>query len=106
MSGGAAGGRTGGMVGGMAGGMAGDWLPRFLEAIQAERDAAANTLAAYARDLTDFAAFLAARGIGYGEAARADIEAYLADLEDRAMARATRARGLLTIRRLSRFPFL
>ena len=35
--------------------MAGAWLERFLEAIQAERDAARNTSLSYARDLTDFA---------------------------------------------------
>ena len=31
------------------------WLERYLEAIQAERDAAKNTLLSYARDLNDFA---------------------------------------------------
>jgi integrase/recombinase XerD len=82
------------------------WLPRFLEAIQAERDAAANTLAAYARDLTDFAAFLAARSRDLAAAERADIEAYLADLELRGMARATRARRLSAIRQIYRFAFL
>lgn len=90
----------------MSGGKTGDWLPRFLEAIQAERDAAANTLAAYTRDLTDFAAFLATRGIGYADATRADIEAYLADLDERGMAQATRARRLSAIRQLYHFAFL
>jgi hypothetical protein len=82
------------------------WLPRFLEAIQAERDAAHNTLAAYARDLTDFAAFLAGRGGDLATAGRADIEAYLADLDDRGMARATRARRLSAIRQLYHFAFV
>lgn len=86
--------------------MAGAWLDRFLEAIQAERDAARNTLVSYARDLTDFAAFLKARGLGYPEASRADIEAYLVDQDVRGMAQATRARRLSAIRQLYRFAFL
>lgn len=86
--------------------MSASWLPRFLEAIRAERDAAPNTLLAYARDLQDFADFLAGRGLGYDAAGRAEIEAYLADLHDRGMAEATRARRLSAIRQLYRFAFL
>jgi integrase/recombinase XerD len=82
------------------------WLPPFLEALQAERDAARNTLEAYARDLRDFAAFLAGRGVELATAGRGDIEAYLEDLADRGMARATRARRLSAIRQLFRFAFL
>lgn len=85
---------------------AGTWLPRFLEAIRAERDAARNTLLAYARDLGEYAAFLAGRGRDYADADRADVEAYLVDLADRGMARATRARRLSAIRQLHRFAFL
>jgi integrase/recombinase XerD len=84
----------------------GRWVPRFLEAIQAERDAARNTLAAYGRDLGDFAAFLAGRGSAFATAGRAEIEAYLEDLADRGMARATRARRLSAIRQLYTFAFL
>lgn len=80
------------------------WLSRYLEAIRAERDAAANTLAAYARDLTDFADFLSPRG--YAGAGRADIEAYLVDLENRGMAQTTRARRLSAIRQFYRFAYL
>jgi integrase/recombinase XerD len=82
------------------------WLGQFLEAIRAERDAAANTLAAYARDLEDFAAFLAGRGQDFGAAGRADVEAYLVDLQDRGMAEATRARRLSAIRQFYRFAYL
>lgn len=82
------------------------WLERFLEAIQAERDAARNTLLSYGRDLGDFAAFLAARGLGFAGAGRAEIEAYLAELDARGMARATRARRLSAIRQLYRHAFL
>jgi integrase/recombinase XerD len=86
--------------------MSAAWLPRFLEAIRAERDAAANTLAAYARDLRDFAAFLAPRGLDFASAGRADVEAYLVDLDARGMAAATRARRLAAIRQFYRFAFL
>lgn len=80
------------------------WVLRYLEAIRAERDAATNTLDAYARDLRDFADFLHPRT--YAEATRADIEAYLVDLDSRGMARATRARRLSAIRQFYRFAFL
>jgi integrase/recombinase XerD len=82
------------------------WLPRYLEAIQAERDAARNTLLSYARDLTDFADFLDRRGLDYTTATRAHIEAYLVDQDARGMAQATRARRLSAIRQLYRFAFL
>lgn len=82
------------------------WLERFLEAIQAERDAARNTALSYARDLTDFSGFLAGRDRDLSTADRADIEAYLVDQADRGMADSTRARRLSAIRQLYRFAFL
>lgn len=82
------------------------WLDRFLEAIQAERDAARNTLLSYGRDLGDFAAFLHARDKDYADAGRVDIEAFLVDQADRGMSEATRARRLSAIRQLYRFAFL
>lgn len=82
------------------------WLERYLEAIQAERDASRNTVLSYARDLNDFAAFLRRAGKDYADAGRADIEAYLVDQDDRGMALATRARRLSAIRQLYRFAFL
>ena len=85
---------------------AASWLPRYLEAIQAERDAARNTLVSYARDLTDFADFLARRGLDYTTAGRGDIEGYLVEQDARGMAQATRARRLSAIRQLYRFAFL
>ena len=82
------------------------WPPRFLEAIRAERDAAANTLSAYQRDLEDFADFLAGRGLDYASAARAEIEDYMTDLSLRGMAEATRARRLSALRQFNRFAYL
>lgn len=82
------------------------WIARFLEAMQAERDAARNTLSAYARDLADYSAHLCRRQRDYATATRADIETYLEHLADRGLARATRARRLSAVRQLHRFAFL
>ncbi|MEE9454705.1 MAG: site-specific tyrosine recombinase XerD [Paracoccaceae bacterium] len=85
--------------------MARDWMPIFLEALQAERDAAYNTMAAYARDLGDFSAYLHHHSRGFETATRADIEAYLITLEAVGLAQSTRARRLSSIRQLFRFAF-
>ena len=79
------------------------WIAPFLEAMRAERGAAPNTLAAYARDLTDLEGFLAARGRDLAGCTRAEIEDWLADLDARGLARATRARRLAAARQLFRF---
>ncbi|HEU0221033.1 MAG TPA: tyrosine recombinase [Paracoccaceae bacterium] len=79
------------------------WIPLLLEALAAERNAARNTLAAYARDLADYAAFLAARGAGPEHVDRAGIEEYLAGLAARGLSMATRARRLSALKQLHRF---
>ncbi|TVQ55646.1 MAG: tyrosine recombinase [Rhodobacteraceae bacterium] len=81
------------------------WIAPFLEALSAEQGAAANTLAAYGRDLADLADFLAARGRDGASAARADIEAWMVDLESRGLSAATRARRLAAARGAFRFAF-
>ncbi|MGF1660431.1 MAG: tyrosine recombinase [Rubrimonas sp.] len=80
-----------------------DWRGAFLDAIRAERGAADNTVLAYARDLEDLSGFLAGRGVSAGDAARADVEAWLADLAARGLADATRARRLSAARRYFAF---
>lgn len=80
-----------------------DWTAAFLEARAAEAGAAANTLAAYARDLADFADWLDRRGLALGTAAERDVETYLAALDARGLATATRARRLSAIRQLFAF---
>lgn len=78
-------------------------LETFLEMLVAERNAAANTEAAYRRDLVDFQAFLAKRG---GSLATADgdaIRAYLARLAQAGMTARTAARRLSAIRQFYRF---
>lgn len=81
------------------------WTDAFLDAIRAERDAAENTLLAYRRDLQDYAAHLAARGVSLAQATRADMEDYLAALGEAGLAPATRARRLSALRQLHRFAF-
>ena len=77
----------------------------FLEMLSAERGAAQNTLAAYRRDLTDFAALVVSRGRDLETASADDIRAYMAGLSDAGMAAATAARRLSAIRQLFRFLF-
>ena len=71
---------------------------RFLEMMAAERGAAANTLAAYGRDLEGYTGFLAG-----AEPTPDHIRDYLAHLESHGMARSTAARKLSAIRQFHRF---
>jgi integrase/recombinase XerD len=78
-------------------------LESFIEMLRAERQAAANTVDAYRRDLADLAGFLARRG---GELVTADspsLRAYLAALDRAGMAPRTAARRLSAMRRFYRF---
>ena len=71
--------------------------------MRAERGAAENTIQAYARDLLDYSGFLTSRNRDVDTAGRAEIEAYLAGLDDQGMAASTRARRLSALRQLHRF---
>ena len=81
------------------------WVQVFLEAQAAELDAALNTQAAYARDLTDFADWLTRRSLHYASASRDDVEHYLIDCEAQGLAKSTRARRLSAIKQIYRFAF-
>ncbi|MEM9763749.1 MAG: tyrosine recombinase [Pseudomonadota bacterium] len=81
----------------------GSAIEAFLEAAVAERGAAANTVAAYARDLLAFSAHCRATGRGLVTATREDVERHLAALAEEGMSPATRARRLSAIRRFCRF---
>ena len=72
--------------------ISGRWTATFLEAIQAEHNAAENTLLAYHRDLTKFEGFLADNGRDLETAERSIIESYLVMLSTQGMSGATRAR--------------
>ena len=78
-------------------------IDAFLDALTAERGAAANTCLAYARDLSDFSSFLEAMQRTLTDARREDIEAYFADCAARGLAASTRARRLSAIRRFCDF---
>lgn len=78
-------------------------LDGFLEMMAAERGAAANTLAAYRRDLLDFALFLSGRGRGLARAGAEDVEAYFNRAEALALKPATAARRLSALRQFHRF---
>jgi integrase/recombinase XerD len=80
----------------------------FLDMVAAERGGAKNTLAAYARDLADFAAELGAAGRGIAQTTIAnattdDLRAHLSSLSKRGFAAASVARRLSAIRQLYRF---
>jgi integrase/recombinase XerD len=75
----------------------------FLDMLASERGGAANTLAAYARDLDDLAAFLKPRGRTVATAATPDLRAYLGDLAARGFRPASVARRLSAIRQFHRF---
>jgi integrase/recombinase XerD len=69
--------------------------------MSAERGASENTLAAYRRDLSDFAAALARRSGHVRSASAAQVKQYVASLS--AMARSTQARRLSTLRQFFGF---
>jgi integrase/recombinase XerD len=75
----------------------------FLDMLAAERGAAKNTLAAYARDLDDLCDALGARGRRTADASTDDLRAYLGTLAKRGFAASSLARRLSAIRQLYRF---
>ena len=80
--------------------MSAPYLEAFLEMLLTERGAAENTLAAYRRDLTDFADFIARRGTSLKTAGPTDIQAYLKFLDDLGLKATTQARRLSALRQL------
>jgi integrase/recombinase XerD len=86
--------------------MAGDdrrCLQLFLDMLAAERGAAANTLAAYRRDLEEFTAFLAKRGETLATVLPASIGEYLRASSEAGLSPASRARRLSAVRQLFAF---
>jgi integrase/recombinase XerD len=75
----------------------------FLEMLAAERGAARNTLAAYAADLADAGAFLAARGTPLAAADQATLRAYFESLAAQGLSARTAARRLSALRQFFRF---
>jgi len=75
----------------------------FLDMLAAERGAEKNTLAAYRRDLADFADHLAPRRRSLAMAATEDVRGYLGELTRRGLLATTVARRLSAIRQFYRF---
>ncbi len=69
----------------------------------AERGAARNTLAAYAADLADYAAFCTARGVAADAASSEELRAYLAALHKAGLSARTVARRLSCLRQFYLF---
>ncbi len=78
-------------------------LGAFFEMLAAERNAAANTLAAYRRDLEDLGTFLISRKSGFANAGAADLRAYLGFLADNDLSPRTQARRLSALKQFYRF---
>ena len=71
--------------------------------LMAERGAAAHTIDAYTRDLSEFLAFLAVRGKAAETATADHLRAFLAALAKKGLAPTSRARKLSAIRQFFRF---
>lgn len=78
----------------------------FLDMLASERGAAANTLAAYRRDLDDYTSFLASRRLTLGEADVDALRAFLALLHERGLKASSAARRLSAVRQFHRFLYL
>jgi integrase/recombinase XerD len=76
---------------------------RFLEMMAAERGAAANSLSAYGRDLTDYEDHLKTRGATARTASTDDIRSHLQNLDSLGLAARTAARKLSAIRQFHAF---
>jgi len=79
------------------------WIDLFLDMLAVEQGASPNTIDAYRRDLTAFAAFVRARRRAPEDATTEQIEAHMRDLAGRGMAASTAARHLSAIRRFFGF---
>ncbi len=75
----------------------------FLEMLAAERGAAANTLAAYERDIDDYLAFLTNKNLQPLIASTDDLRLYLAALDNRGFKATSAARHLSAVRQFHRF---
>ncbi|MBL6936393.1 MAG: site-specific tyrosine recombinase XerD [Alphaproteobacteria bacterium] len=78
-------------------------IESFLDMMSAERGASINTMAAYRRDLMDFAGNRAGNGGSVRTASRDDIKAYLALLSKAGAAGSTQARRLSALRQFYAF---
>jgi integrase/recombinase XerD len=80
-----------------------DDIEALLAYLIAEVGLAANTLAAYRRDLKDYATFLQGRGLTFLSAEEDAVTAYLGQLRSAGRARATVLRKLASLRQMHKF---
>jgi integrase/recombinase XerD len=78
----------------------------FLDMLAAERGAAANTLAAYARDLDAYLAFLAESGTEAAKADASQVRAFLRRLDLCGLKASSTARRLSAVRQFHKFLYL
>jgi integrase/recombinase XerD len=78
-------------------------IERFLEMMSAERGAAANTLAAYGRDLQAYVCFLKSEGVHLAQAEPEHLRRYLAHLEAEDLKATSAARRLSSVRQFHKF---
>jgi integrase/recombinase XerD len=78
-------------------------IEAFLDMMSAERGAGGNTLAAYRRDLLDFAGHLGSEGANPAKAGREQVRAFLTGLSSSGMAASTQARKLSALRQFYGF---
>ncbi|MGN6514969.1 MAG: site-specific tyrosine recombinase XerD [Rhizomicrobium sp.] len=91
------------MTGSRASASSATLIESFLDMMGAERGASRNTLAAYARDLSDFAATAAAKGGSIRDADHAQVKKYLAGLSASGLAASSQARKLSALRQFYAF---
>ncbi len=81
-------------------------LHRFLQYVRFERGYAANTLAAYEQDLTQFQAFVQASGLAQWHALSADVlESFVTSLQNEGYSTATVGRKVAAVRSFLHFLF-
>ena len=78
-------------------------LEAYLEMLQAERGASANTIDAYRRDIEDFLGFIAGAGLDLDAVQRRHVASYLEGLGRQGLAPTSRARRLSALRQFSKF---
>ena len=78
-------------------------IESFLEMMMAERGASTNTIAAYERDLQDFASHLQKKNANLENVNRKTIEQFLANLSTSGLSASTVARKLSALRQLFQF---
>ncbi len=79
------------------------FISAFLEMMSAERGAAANTIEAYRRDLSDYSGFVLGRGQSLLDCSRDTVTAYLDSLKMGGLSASSSARRLSAIRQFHKF---